>query len=101
MYHQYAQRYKQILARKGVTVEERMTGGADENERLLRDPKSGVDVAFVHGGVVRPTERATLVMLAALYYEPLWIFYRDSVVREQFDELRYTRIAVGSADASP
>jgi len=96
MYHQYAQRYKEILARDGVTVEERMTGGADENERLLRDPHSGVDVAFVHGGVVRPNERETLVMLAALYYEPLWIFYRDSVVLEHFDELRHRRLAVGS-----
>ena len=46
MYHQYARRYKEILARDGVIVEERMTGGADENERLLRDPRSGVDVAF-------------------------------------------------------
>ncbi len=54
MYHEYAQRYKEILARDGVTVEERVTGGADENERLLHDPKSGVDVAFMHGGVVRP-----------------------------------------------
>lgn len=96
MYHQYAQRYKQILARDGVTVEERITGGADENERLLRDPKSGVDVAFVHGGVVRPHERDDLVMLAALYYEPLWIFYRDTVVHEHFDELRHRRLAVGS-----
>ena len=99
MYHQYAQRYKEILAREGVTVEERMTGGADENERLLRDPKSGVDVAFVHGGVVRPDDRGSLVMLAALYYEPLWIFYRDSVVHEHFDELRHRRIAVGSTDS--
>ena len=57
IYHQYAQRYKEILAREGITVEERMTGGAEENARLLRDPKSGVDVAFMHGGVVRPTER--------------------------------------------
>ena len=38
MYHQFAQRYKAILARDGVTVEERLTGGADENERLLHDP---------------------------------------------------------------
>ncbi len=59
MYHQYAQRYKEILARDGVTVEERMTGGADENERLLHDPHSGVDVAFVHGGVVRPASAAS------------------------------------------
>lgn len=99
MYHQYAQRYRQILARDGVIVEERMTGGADENERLLRDPASGVDVAFLHGGVVRPAERDSLVMLAALYYEPLWIFYRDSVVHPHFDELRHRRLAVGSPES--
>jgi len=40
LYHQYSQRYKQILARDGVTVEERLTGGAEENEKLLHDPKS-------------------------------------------------------------
>ena len=53
MYHMHAQRYKEILARKGVTVEERLTGGADDNERLLLDAASGVDVAFMPGGVVR------------------------------------------------
>ena len=30
----------------GVTVDERITAGADENLKLLLDPKSGVDVAF-------------------------------------------------------
>ena len=49
LYHQYAQRYKEILARDAITVEERLTGGADENERLLHDPNSGIDVAFLHG----------------------------------------------------
>ncbi len=96
LYHQYAQRYKEILARDGVTVEERLTGGADENEQLLHDPKSGVDVAFMHGGVVQPAERGNLVMLVALYYEPLWIFYRDPATLTQLDELRYKRVAVGS-----
>lgn len=38
-------------------------------------------------------------MIAALYYEPLWMFYRDDVVRPQFDELRYKRLAVGSLDS--
>jgi len=95
MYHQHAQRYKAILARDGVTVEERLTRGADENEQLLRDPSSGVDVAFVHGGVVRPAEQGNLVMLAAVYYEPLWIFYRDADTLTQLDELRFRRVAIG------
>jgi TRAP-type uncharacterized transport system substrate-binding protein len=95
MYHEFAQRYKTILAREGVTVEERLTGGADENELLLHNPKSGVDVAFMHGGVVRPADRGSLVMLAALYYEPVWVFYRGKETLTQLDELRYKRVAIG------
>jgi TRAP-type uncharacterized transport system substrate-binding protein len=96
LYHQYAQRYKEILARDGVTVEERLTGGAEENEQLLHDAKSGVDVAFMHGGIVRPQERGNLTMLMALYYEPLWIFYRGPATLTQLDELRGKHVAIGS-----
>jgi len=96
MYHQYGQRYKEILARDGVTVDERLTGGADANEALLHDPKSGVDVAFMHGGVVLPADRGNLTMLMTLYYEPLWIFYRNPATLTRLDELRDKRVAVGS-----
>jgi TRAP-type uncharacterized transport system substrate-binding protein len=94
--HAFAQQYTEILARDGVTVEERLTGGADENERLLHDPKSGVDVAFMHGGVVHKNDRGNLVMLASLYYEPMWIFYRGAEKFSQIDDLRYRSIATGS-----
>ena len=97
MYHELVQRYRELVAREaGVTVEERVTGGADENEKLLRDRHSGVDVAFLHGGVVGPSDSGSLVMLSALYYEPLWIFYRDGGALTQLDDLRYRRLAVGS-----
>jgi TRAP-type uncharacterized transport system substrate-binding protein len=96
LYHQYAQRYKEILAREGMTVENRLTAGAEENEKLLHDPKSGVDVAFMHGGIVRPQERGNLTMLMTLYYEPLWIFYRDPATLRQLDELRGKHVAIGS-----
>ena len=52
-----------------------MTGGAADNLRLLLDPKSGVDVAFLQGGVATSSAADGLVMLATLYYEPLWVFY--------------------------
>ena len=35
-------------------------------------------------------------MLAALYYEPLWVFYRATETLTQLDELRYKRIAIGA-----
>lgn len=94
-YHQYALRYKEILAREGVTVEERMTNGASDNLRLLLDPTSKVDVAFIQGGVATFPAADDLVMLASLYYEPLWIFYRDSATLSQLNQLHGKRIAIG------
>ena len=82
LYSRHAQRYREILARDGVIVETRRTAGAAENLWLLLDPSSGVDVAFLQGGVARFPEADNLEMLASLYYEPLWVFYRDSARHE-------------------
>ena len=51
-YHIDAQRYAELLARDGVTVVDRMTGGAADNAALLLDPKSGVDAGFMEDGVL-------------------------------------------------
>ena len=53
LFHQYAKRYVEILARSGVTVEERMTAGAEDNLRLLEDSHSGVDIGFTQGGIAK------------------------------------------------
>ena len=95
IYYQHALRYKEILGREGVKVDVRMTQGASENLRLLLDPKSGVDVAFMQGGVASFPEADSLVMLASLYYEPLWIFYRNAEPLTSMNELHGKRIAIG------
>ena len=95
LYHRYALRYKEILARDGVTVEERLTKGARENLQLLEDPKSGVDVAFAQAGIATFPEADGLVMLASLYYEPLWLFTRSSETLTQINQLQGKRIATG------
>ena len=96
IYHQFARRYIEILRREGVRVEERMTEGAAENLKLLLDPASRVDVAFLQGGVAELPAAHDVVMLASLYYEPLWIFYRDSATLEQINQLEGKRIAIGT-----
>jgi TRAP-type uncharacterized transport system substrate-binding protein len=95
LYHQYAQRYKAILARDGIVVEERLTAGARENLELLLDPKSHVDVAFMQGGIATFPAADDLVMLASLYYEPLWIFYGGDQTWTSLLQLRGHRIAAG------
>lgn len=97
VYHQHAQRYREILAREGVTVVERMTEGAHDNLRLLLDPDAGIDVAFMQGGVATFPAADPLVMLASLYYEPVWIFYRGTETLSQISQLQGKRIAIGAA----
>ena len=93
-YSEFGKRYVQILKGYGVTVELRPTQGAAENLRLLRDPNSGVDIAFVQGGagdVVPLTDNIAsdatsddstpLVSLGSLFYEPVWLFYRTESAR--------------------
>ena len=96
LFHQYAKRYVEILARSGVTVEERMTAGAGDNLRLLEDPHSGVDIGFTQGGIAKFPEANDVIMLSNLYYLPMWIFYRDTAAFDHVNELRNHRVAVGA-----
>jgi len=97
LYHQYAQRYRDILARQGIEVEVRTSAGSGDNFKRLLDPKSGVDVAFMQGGAGSLPGADKLVMLATLYYEPLWIFYRDDATLRSLRELKgERRIAIGT-----
>ena len=97
IYHRYALRYKEILGRQGVKVDVRMTQGAKDNLGLLLDPKSGIDVAFMQGGIAVFPKDHGVEMLASLYYEPLWIFYRNAVPLTRMNELHGKRIAIGTA----
>ncbi|MFO1413815.1 MAG: TAXI family TRAP transporter solute-binding subunit [Burkholderiales bacterium] len=95
LYAHFAQRYRTILARDGVTLEIRPTRGAAENIELLQDPNSGVDLAFVQGGLAQMPQAEHLAMVAALYYEALWIFHRADAAFTQMNQLKGLRIAVG------
>ena len=72
-YHLYGQRYRDLLARDGITVELRNTAGSVENLALLRAGE--VDVALVQGGLAAPADGEMLEGLASLYHEPLWVFH--------------------------
>ena len=105
-YAGFGQRYAAALAREGITVELSPTEGSVANLQLLRDGQA--DVAFVRGGSgaapatangsgLAPPEMpasgasapeaaapadddASLQSLGALFYEPLWIFYRPQAL---------------------
>lgn len=95
-YHLYAERYRDILARDGVTVELRPSAGSMDNLARLRDAASGVDAAIVQSGTAGPMRDTSLHSLGSIYYEPLWIFYRGTKELTLINELKDKRIAVGA-----
>lgn len=85
-YAEFGKRYAKAMAAHGIQVELRGTAGAAENLKLLRDPDSGVDLAFVQGGADQEyasladyeEANAGLESLGSLFYEPVWLFYREA-----------------------
>ena len=108
-YAQFGEQYREQLKRQGIEVELRSTAGSADNLKLLQDPDSGVDFAFVQAGSDRlrqPDESPPedLVALGSLFYEPVWLFYRtDSAKRllarpqlEHVAQLKGWRVNIGA-----
>lgn len=99
-YQRYAAAYKDVLARYDIEIAEKPSAGALDNLRNLRDDKVQIDAGFYQAGVAHADEEDELLSLGALYYEPLWIFYRDGLAKpaepDRLSQLKGKRIAVGA-----
>ncbi|MEW6705169.1 MAG: TAXI family TRAP transporter solute-binding subunit [Pseudomonadota bacterium] len=83
-YAEFGKRYAAALRQHGIRVELKATQGAAENLQLLRAGQ--VDLAFVQGGADKdhgPDENpdAALSSLGSMFYEPVWLFYREDAAR--------------------
>ncbi len=80
-YAEFGKRYAAALKPSGIEVILKATDGSLDNLELLR--KGEADVAFVRGGSADPVadEEAGLSSLGALFYEPMWVFYRSDAAR--------------------
>jgi len=81
-YAEFGKRYAAALKANGIEVELKPTDGSLDNLQLLRS--GGADVAFVRGGSADPVadDEAGLSSLGSLFYEPLWLFYRNDAGRK-------------------
>jgi len=101
-YHAVALKYRDILARDGVTLQLWPSSGAVENLRRLADPTVQVDVALVQGGVVSAAPPETVKGLASLgsvYNEIIWMFHRGDRELDRLPPLKGKMIAVGEANS--
>jgi TRAP-type uncharacterized transport system substrate-binding protein len=87
-------RYRELLARDGIELRLVPTAGAVESLARLRDPRSGVSIAIIPGGISNQEDSPLLVSLGTLFYEPLWLFSRGKHL-ESLEQLRNLRISIG------
>jgi TRAP transporter TAXI family solute receptor len=93
-YYEIGRQYQELLARSGVELRLVPTAGSLENLALLRDPKSGVDIALVQGGSIGKAA-GELESLGTLFYEPLWIFHRGGMEGATLAALRGRKVSIG------
>ena len=108
-YETIGAQYRERLARFGVTVELVPTAGSLDNFQRLAAPGGAageVDFGFVQGGSADPEQarEADVTSLGSLFYEPVWLFYREAApglardgVLESLAGLAGWRVATGPA----
>ncbi len=110
---EFGKRYAAELKRYGVEVVLRTTRGSLDNLQVLRDEAQDVDFAFVQGGASEASRAvdedhagARLVSLGSVFFEPVWLFYREAAAKKlprstlgELPQLRGWRVNVG-ADGS-
>ncbi|MET4577765.1 TRAP-type uncharacterized transport system substrate-binding protein [Ottowia thiooxydans] len=79
-YAEFGARYAQTLGRSRTTVQLLTTEGSQANLQALR--AGTADVAFVRGGSADASAdgEAGIASLGSLFYEPLWLFYREEAM---------------------
>ena len=90
-----AVKYRDFLARKGVTLKILSSEGSLQNLQRLNDPSTDVDIGFVQGGTTNGPSRLNLVSLGSISYEPLLVFYKGSNSVELLSELNGKRLDIG------
>lgn len=90
-----AYKYREILARSGITLQIVPSHGSLENLERLENSGVRVDVGFVQGGASNGPNRAKLVSLGSVSYQPLMIFHRGSNSFSMLSQFRGKRLAIG------
>jgi len=102
LYQKFGERLQSELAEQGVSMKLRTTGGTGDNLALLSDQHSGVDFAMVQGGVADLSKYPGLVSIAGVFYEPVWVWYRESSFKNEggrlnlLSQLKGKRVSIGN-----
>ncbi|HEY7231350.1 MAG TPA: TAXI family TRAP transporter solute-binding subunit [Pseudolabrys sp.] len=95
-YHNVGTRYQGILAAADMKVELRLTNGAKENLGLLNDPNSGIQIAFMQGGISNGRLAPDVMSLGRIDHQIFWLFYPTGETLTDLAQLKGKRIGLGA-----
>jgi TRAP-type uncharacterized transport system substrate-binding protein len=95
-YHNLGTRYQGLLAAADMKVELRATNGAKENLALLNDPNSGIQLAFMQGGISNGILAPDLMSLGRIDHQIFWLFYPAGETLTDLVQLKGKRIGLGA-----
>ena len=102
-YYRYAQQYAAILARSGIKLTVLETKGSEDNlNRLLAAedaPELAPDLALIQGGVATDEQKAALLGLGSMFYEPVWLLGPLGEPSRALNQLQGARIGVGPPES--
>ncbi len=95
VYDSFGREYQKRLRAEGLRVELVNTAGSVDNFRRIIEGK--VDIAFAQSGTYQTVNdpEHKVSGLAAIYYEPLWIFSKRDIRMEDKMAYRPESVAVG------
>ncbi len=105
-YEAFGKQYQTALAKYGIELVLKPSAGSLANLQSLKNDASDVTFGFVQGGTTSldEAEGEGLVSLGSLFYEPVWVFYREASataltgkpVLTQLTPLKGWRISIGT-----
>ena len=89
------ERYRALLAKKGIDLVLVPSAGKVENLERICDPKSGISAGFASGGLTTASDSPGVVSLGTIAYDPLWVFCQGLPEPVQFSELKGKKVSIG------
>ncbi|QRX81842.1 TAXI family TRAP transporter solute-binding subunit [Glaciimonas sp. PAMC28666] len=95
IYRGFAERYAKVLKREGITLDIRNSSGAVENFKRLKNPDTEYEVGFIQSGIGDASSAPNLQTIAAVSYEPIWVFYQAATTIDRLSQLQGKRVSIG------
>ncbi len=94
-YYTFANRYREALAKNGITLDVQASKGSVENLERLNNTAEQFDLALMQGGIANERTAPNVMSFGRIFLEPVWVFHRLDQPVDDLAAFKGKKIAVG------